>query len=223
MKGEEIKGVIFDLDGTLIDSYQAIYLAFHHVYTQLNLTTLSFAEVKKVVGRGLSHTFRDLLGDELVPRALSLFREKYAEVFREQTKLLPDVPEILAELYKRKIRLAVASNKLGKFSRAIFEHFQLQKYFTLIVGDGDVAQNKPDPEMIYFVLDKMGLKKEEVIFVGDSIIDIQTAKNAGIKIFAIPSGNTPKEDLEKAQPTVLLSRLLDLLLYLGKEGETTLK
>jgi phosphoglycolate phosphatase-like HAD superfamily hydrolase len=113
----------------------------------------------------------------------------------------------------------VASNKLGKFSRAIFEHFQLQKYFAVIVGDGDVAQNKPDPEMIYFALDKMGLKKEEVIFVGDSVIDIQTAKNAGMKICAIPSGNTSKEDLEKAQPTVLLERLLDLLFYVGKGGE----
>jgi 2-phosphoglycolate phosphatase len=219
MKEEEIKGVIFDLDGTLVDSYQAIYLGFHHVYTQLNLTPLPFAEVKKVVGRGLSHTFRDLLGEELVSRALLLFRQKYEEVFREHTKLLPDVPEVLAELHRRKISLAVASNKLGKFSRAIFEHFQLQKYFAVIVGDGDVAQNKPDPEMIYFALDKMGLKKEEVIFVGDSVIDIQTAKNAGMKICAIPSGNTSKEDLEKAQPTVLLERLLDLLFYVGKGGE----
>lgn len=222
MKEEEIKGVIFDLDGTLVDSYQAIYLGFHYVYTQLNLTPLPFAEVKKVVGRGLSHTFRDLLGEELVSRALLLFRQKYEEVFREYTRLLPDVPEVLVELHKRKISMAVASNKLGKFSRAIFEHFQLQQYFTLIVGDGDVAQNKPDPEMIYFILDKMGLKKEEVIFVGDSIIDIQTAKNAGMKIFAIPSGNTPKEDLEKAQPTVLLNRLLDLLLYIGEEGDSIL-
>lgn len=223
MKGEEIKGVIFDLDGTLIDSYQAIYLGFHHVYTRLNLKPLSFAEVKKVVGRGLSHTFRDLLGEEMVPRALLLFREKYAEVFREHTKLLPDVPEVLTELHKRNIKLAVASNKLGKFSRAIFEHFQLQKYFAVIVGDGDVANNKPDPEMIYFVLDKMDLKKEEVIFVGDSVIDIQTAKNAGIKIFAIPSGNTAKEDLEKAQPALMLNRLLDLLLYVGKGGEAAIR
>lgn len=223
MKGEEIKGVIFDLDGTLIDSYEAIYLSFQHVYRQLNLTPLSFAEVKKVVGRGLSHTFRDLLGVELVPRALSLFREKYAEVFGEHTKLLPDVPEVLDELYRRKIRLAVASNKLGKFSRAIFEHFQLQKYFTVIVGDGDVSQNKPDPEMIYYALSKMGLKKEETIFVGDSVIDIQTAKNAGMKIFAIPTGNTSKEDLEKAQPTVLLDRLIDLLLYVGKGGGAAFK
>lgn len=220
---EVIKGVIFDLDGTLIDSYQAIYLGFYYVYTQLNLAPLSFAEVKKVVGRGLHHTFHELLGDELVPRALALFREKYEEVFREHTKLLPHVPEVLEELHRRKIRLAVASNKWGRFSRAIFEHFQLQKYFTCIVGDGDVAHNKPDPEMIYYVLSKMGLKKEEVIFVGDSVIDIQTAKNAGMRIFAIPSGNASKEDLEKARPTVLLSRLLDLLLYVREGGEVVFK
>lgn len=213
-----IKGVIFDLDGTLIDSYEAIYLSFHHVYTQLNLKPLSFAEVKKVVGRGLNYTFRELLGEELVAQALFLFRQKYEEVFREYTKLLPDVPEVLEELYRRQIKMAVATNKLGRFSRAIFAHFQLQKYFTTIVGDGDVSQNKPHPEMLNYALDKMGLAKEEAIFVGDSVIDIETAKNAGMKIFAVPSGNSLREDLAKAQPTVLLERLLDLLKYIGKEG-----
>lgn len=214
MKGEEVKGVIFDLDGTLIDSYEAIYLSFHHVYSQLNLPPLSYAQVKKVVGKGLSYTFRDLLGDELVPKALALFREKYEEVFREHTKLLPDVPEVLEALYKRKIQMAVATNKLGRFSRAIFEHFQLQKYFKAIIGDGDVAHNKPHPEMIYCALAQMGLTKEEVIFVGDSVIDIQTAHNAGMRIFAVPSGNASPEELEKAQPTVLLERLIDLLKYI---------
>ncbi len=211
-----VKGVIFDLDGTLIDSYQAIYMAFHHVYTQLNLRPLSFSAVKKVVGRGLNHTFRELLGEDLVPRALALFREKYEEAFREHTKLLPDVPEVLEALHSRKILLAVATNKLGRFSRAIFEHFHLLNYFAAIIGDGDVSQNKPDPEMIYLALGKMVLKKEEAIFVGDSVIDIETAKNAGIRIFAIPSGNTSREDLQKAQPTVLLNRLLDLLPYIER-------
>ncbi len=216
MERAGVRGVIFDLDGTLIDSYQAIYMGFHHVYTQLNLPPLSFAEVKKVVGRGLNHTFRELLGEDLVPRALTLFREKYEEVFREHTKILPDVPEVLEALHNWKILMAVATNKLGRFSRAIFEHFHLLNYFTAIIGDGDVSQNKPDPEMIYLALDKMGLRKEEAIFVGDSVIDIETAKNAGIRIMAIPSGNTSREDLEKAQPTVLLNRLVDLLGYVER-------
>jgi len=213
MKIEKIKGVIFDLDGTLVDSYQAIYLSFHHVYTHMGLCPLSYDEVKKVVGRGLSHTFGELLGEEKVPQALILFRKKYEEVFRNHTHLLPDVRSVLEAFYGRGIQLAVATNKLGRFSRAIFEHFGMEKLFTVIVGDGDVPQNKPHPEMLYFAMDKMGLKKDVAVLVGDSVIDIQTAKNAEMKVYAVPTGNTPREDLEKAQPTAVLTRFLDLANY----------
>ena len=211
MKGNEIRAAIFDLDGTLIDSYQAIYLGFHHAYTQMGLAPMSYEQVKRVVGLGLDHTFRELLGEERVPRAIFLFRKKYEEVFRENTRLLPDAREVLETLHGRGIRLAVATNKLGRFSREIFEHFGMENLFTMIVGDGDVPQNKPDPEMLQLAMEKMGVEKERTIFVGDSVIDIQTGKNAGVRVFAVPTGNTDRRDLENARPAVMLDRLLDLL------------
>jgi 2-phosphoglycolate phosphatase len=213
MKIEKIKGVIFDLDGTLIDSYQAIYLSFQYVYQNMGLPPLPFDEVSKVVGLGLTRTFHDLLGEERTPEALRLFRKRYEEVFRNHTHLLPDVRSVLEAFYGRGIQLAVATNKLGRFSRAIFEHFGMEKLFTVIVGDGDVPQNKPHPEMLYFAMEKMGLKKDVAVFVGDSVIDIQTAKNAEMKVYAVPTGNTPREDLEKAQPTAVLTGFLDLVNY----------
>ena len=213
MKGNEIRAAIFDLDGTLIDSYQAIYLGFHHAYTQMGLAPMSYEQVKRVVGLGLDHTFRELLGEERVPRAIFLFRKKYEEVFRENTRLLPDAREVLETLHGRGIRLAIATNKLGRFSREIFEHFGMENFFTVIVGDGDVPQNKPDPEMLQLAMEKMGVEKERTIFVGDSVIDIQTGKNAGVRVFAVPTGNTDRRDLENARPAVMLDRLLDLLSY----------
>jgi len=213
MKGNEIRAAIFDLDGTLIDSYQAIYLGFHHAYTQMGLAPMSYEQVKRVVGLGLDHTFRELLGEERVPRAIFLFRKKYEEVFRENTRLLPDAREVLETLHGRGIRLAIATNKLGRFSREIFEHFGMENFFTVIVGDGDVPQNKPDPEMLQLAMEKMGVEKERTIFVGDSVIDIQTGKNAGVRVFAVPTGNTDRRDLENARPAVIVDRLLDLLAY----------
>ena len=211
MNLQKIKGVIFDLDGTLIDSYQAIYLSFHHAYTRLGLPPLSPEEVKKVVGRGLGRTFGELLGEERGAQALSFFREKYKEVFRAHTHLLPDVRTVLEDLYGRGIQLAVATNKFGLFSREIFKHFKMESLFAVIVGDGDVPQNKPHPAMLNFAIESMGLKKDETVFVGDSVIDIQTAQNAGIRVYAVTTGNTPREDLENARPTAVLTRLLDLL------------
>ena len=215
MTPKNIRGVIFDLDGTLVDSYQAIYLSFHHAYTCLGLSPLSLEEVKKVVGRGLSRTFRELLGEERGLQALSLFRKKYEEIFRAHTHLLPDVRTVLEDLYGRGIQLAVATNKFGPFSREIFRHFKMENFFTVIVGDGDIPQNKPHPAMLNLALEKMGLKKDETVFVGDSVIDIQTAQNAGIRVYAVPTGNTAREDLEKAQPTAFLPRLLDLVNYVS--------
>jgi phosphoglycolate phosphatase len=214
MRENEIQGAIFDLDGTLIDSYEAIYLGFHHAYTEMGLPALSYGQVKKVVGLGLNHTFRELLGEERVPRALFLFRKKYEEVFRENTRLLPDVREVLKALHGRGIRLAVATNKLGRFSREILEHFGMEKLFTVIVGDGDVPQNKPNPDMLRLAMEKMGVEKERTIFVGDSVIDIQTGKNAGVRVFAVPTGNTDRRALENARPEVMLDRLPDLLSFL---------
>jgi phosphoglycolate phosphatase len=211
MNANNVRGVIFDLDGTLIDSYHAIYLGFHYAYSQMGLPPLSYEQVERAVGLGLAHTFRELLGEERVPQALTLFRKKYEEVFRAHTHLLPDARQVVESLQGRGIQLAVATNKLGRFSRAIFEHFGMDKMFAVILGDGDVSQNKPDPEMLYLAMEKMGVAKEETIFVGDSVIDIQTGRNAGIRVFAVPTGNTGREDLVKAQPTVILSRLLDLL------------
>jgi 2-phosphoglycolate phosphatase len=209
----KVTGVIFDLDGTLVDSYQAIYLSFKYTYEQIGIPPLPFEKVKKAVGLGIGITFRELLGEGEVARALSLFRQKYAEVFRDNTFLLPDVRELLEKLQGAGVHMAVATNKLGNFSRAIFEHFSLQNFFVAIIGDGDVSENKPNPEMIYHAIRKMGVRKEDTAFVGDSVIDIQTARNAGLRVFAVPTGNTAREDLEKARPTAMLNRLLDLLEY----------
>jgi HAD superfamily hydrolase (TIGR01662 family) len=205
------QGIIFDLDGTLIDSYQAIYLSFVYTYQNMGLQPLSYEAVKKVVGLGLSRTFRDLLGEERVPEALKLFRQKYDEVYRDNTYLLPGAREVLEALFKRGIRLGIATNKLGRFSRGIFQHFGLEHIFAVIVGDEDVSQNKPNPEMIFSALEKMNLPKENVIFVGDSLIDIQTGHNAAMRIFAIPTGVCAREELQKANPDRILEGLFDLL------------
>ncbi len=218
MTSKNIRGVIFDLDGTLIDSYQAIYLSFHYAYTQLGLPPLSLEEVKKLVGRGLSRTFGELLGESKGAQGLTLFRKKYEEVFPHHTHLLPDVRTVLEQLSARGIQLAVATNKFGPFSREIFRHFKMENLFTVVVGDGDVSQIKPHPAMLNFALEKMGLKKDETVFVGDSAIDIQTAQNAGMRVYVVPSGNTSREDLEEARPTAVLSRLLELVDYVSSTG-----
>ena len=219
MKDKKIRGVIFDLDGTLIDSYQAIYLSFQYTYEKMGLPPLTFEESRKVVGLGLTITFNELVGPERTPEALRFFRKRYEEVFAQHTRFLPDARELVAELHRRGIREAIATNKLGRFSRAIIKHFGMEDLFIAILGDEDVSLNKPHPEMLLSALEKMVLPPEEVVMVGDSLIDIQSAKNTGIRVFAIASGATQREVLEQAQPTAVLDRLMDLLRYVDRKEE----
>jgi phosphoglycolate phosphatase len=215
MKDQKIRGVIFDLDGTLIDSYQAIYLSFQYAYENMGLPPLNYEEARRVVGLGLTITFNDLLGKERTPVALRHFRKRYWEVFREHTHFLPGAREAICELHRRGVPQAIATNKLGRFSRAIIRHFGLEGFFLAVLGDEDVTLNKPDPEMLLAAIEKLALPKEEVVMVGDSLIDIQAAQNTGIRVFAVPSGATPREALAEAQPTVILDRLTDLLPYVS--------
>ncbi len=219
MNDKNIRGVIFDLDGTLIDSYQAIYLSFQYTYEKMGLPPLNFEESRKVVGLGLTITFNDLVGPERTPEALRFFRKRYEEVFAQNTYFLPDAREVVIELHGRGIRQAIATNKLGRFSRAIIKHFGMEDLFVAILGDEDVSMNKPDPEMLLSALEKMALSQEEVVMVGDSLIDIQSAKSAGIRVFSIASGTTKRELLEQAQPTGVLDRLRDLLKYVDDPGK----
>jgi phosphoglycolate phosphatase len=199
----------------LIDSYQAIYLSFQYAYENMGLPPLSYEEARKVVGLGLTLTFNDLLGKERTPEALRLFREKYWEVFPDHTHFLPGAKELPFELRRRGIRQAIATNKLGRFSRAIIRHFGMDDLFAVILGDEDVAANKPHPEMLLAAIEKLALPKDGVVMVGDSLVDIEAARNAGIRIFAVPSGTTPREALHRANPTAILDRLTDLLNHLS--------
>ena len=97
----------------------------------------------------------------------------------------------------------------------------IDKLLEIIVGDGDVLQTKPHPAMLLYALEKMGLQKEEVVFIGDSLIDIQTAQNAGLRVFAVSTGAQTKEELEKAHPAAVLRRLGDLLHFIVKGGLPT--
>lgn len=208
-----IHGVIFDLDGTLIDSYQAIYLAFRFVYEKMGRAPLTFEQVRRAVGQGLHLTFARLLGEEHAPEALETFRQKYEEVYRPHTFLLPGAREVLEGLHARQVLLAVATNKLGRFSREILRHYGMDSLFTAILGDGDVSHPKPQPGLLLRAIQEMGRAREEVIMVGDSWIDIQAGKRAGVRTFAVPTGVQPRAELEEAGPTVVLDRLVGLLDY----------
>jgi HAD superfamily hydrolase (TIGR01509 family) len=209
---KNFKAVIFDLDGTLVDSFQAIRSGYNYALEQMNESRrLSLEQVKERVGGGLRESFFDLVGDERADEAVSLFRSRYREIFLKETFLLPYVFHVITLLSKKGILLGVVTNKYGDFSRALLAEFRLAPYLSVVIGDGDGFPLKPDPAIFSELGKRTGFSTEEFLFIGDGPIDIHFARNAGISVYAIATGNYSAEALLHHRPDRLIGSLEEIL------------
>src|SRR5437016_5416505 len=136
--------LIFDLDGTLVDSYPGIHASLNHALRELSLPEVSLADVKRMVGKGIHNLLLQAVGPDKVEAGIALFRESYDETHLSGTLLLPEVPETLATLQSRGIKMAVASNKPPDYTESILQHLQLMRFFEAFAGPGPQIPIKPD-------------------------------------------------------------------------------
>jgi HAD superfamily hydrolase (TIGR01509 family) len=193
-------GFIFDLDGTLVDSYTPITRSLNHVLGLYGLEAIPKRRVKRMVGHGLEELIGRTIGGRNIPQGVKLFREKYREIYLAETRLLPGVRRTLERLHRRGCLMAVATNKLGSFSEKIVEHLGINRYFEVVLGPEKVPYPKPHPAMVETILLALGLKKEGVVFVGDMVVDIETARRAGLKVCVVPGGSSTRRELLAAAP-----------------------
>lgn len=208
---KRIRGVIFDLDGTLIDSHDAIYLGLKEVWQHYGKEIFPFSDLKKYLGPDLERTLSPFFSAEEIRQAIPMMRRKYEEVYLERTRLLDGAREVLQNLFSTGVALGVASNKFGRFSRGALNHLGVAGYFRSMIGAGDVERNKPFPDMIYASLKEMDLTPEEAVFVGDTLSDIETGKQAGIDVYVLPTGFHSKKELSRGKPRRILKDLKELL------------
>ncbi len=215
------KGIVFDLDGTLIDSFSAIYESFNYTMEKLGLPQYSYEDVLKTIGLPLEDVMAGIHGVDDSAHAVSMFRSHYEEIYLDKTTLLHGVQQVVEKLYHDGYRMAVSTNKLGKYSRSLLEHLGIGKYFKTIVGIGDGLRNKPYPDTIEKILSEFGLPKDEVVYIGDSLIDAQTAVNAGVHFIGIATGPVPFSELTGARAEVVLDNFARLPVYLTPLNEET--
>lgn len=202
-----VKGIIFDLDGTLIDSFEAIREGFNSTLPFYGLETLTLAQTKSVVGTPLRETLAKMVGEDKADEATIIFRKRYKNVYLEKTLPMPYADEIIKKLYNGGLKLGVATNKHGGFSRKIIEHLGWGEAITSVVGEGDTPRSKPDPDMIYQNLENLSLGKKETMFIGDSPVDVKTGENASVKTIAVPTGHHSREMLIEAGATHVIDDL----------------
>ena len=186
-----ITAVLFDFDGTLADSFAAITASTNHVRASYGLPPLAEAEVRGYVGYGLDNLMADLVPGAPVDEAVARYRAHHAAIMISQTRLMPGAAEAIPELARRGLRLGVCSNKRVEFTRALVSALGLGEYFTCVLGPDDVGgRAKPDPAMLLEGLNRLGISAPEALYVGDMIVDVQTARAADITVWIISNDGT---------------------------------
>lgn len=207
---KRIRGIIFDLDGTLIEAYGAIYLGLKEVFERSGREIFPYEDLKRYLQADLESTLHQFFSPGEVPSLIPIMRQKYEEVYLDHTRFLNGARETLDQLRHRGVLLGVASNKFGRFSRGALNHLGVSAYFKSVVGAGDVPRNKPYPDMIFTALAEMAIPPEEAVFVGDTLTDMETGKKAGVDVFGIPTGFHTKQELSEKRPKRILKNLREL-------------
>ncbi len=203
--GGAVRGLVFDLDGTLIDSYGPIACSLNHARAAAGLPPLPEQAVRRRVGRGLESLIAELVGPDQVAQGVTRFRERYREVFADGTFVLPGVATTLFHLRSAGYRMAVASNKPARFSIPILERLELAPAFVCVLGPDLVSHAKPHPAMIRECLAQLETAPRAAAYVGDMELDVESAARAGVPVLLVPGGSTPAQVLANTGQRVLRS------------------
>lgn len=211
--------VMFDLDGTLMDSVPDLAAAVDKMLMLLGREPAGIERVRDWVGNGSRVLVRralagqldhDGVSDELADEALALFMQAYAGG-HELTAVYPGVRECLDWLREREVKLAIITNKPAQFIEPLLEEKGLAGYFDWLVGGDTLPQQKPDPAALFWVMDKAGVAPGESLFVGDSRNDVRAAKAATVRCAALTYGYNHGEPIADEQPTLVLDDLRELV------------
>lgn len=193
------KAVIFDLDGTLLNTLEDLHTAVNYALEKFNLPIITLEQTRMFVGNGVEKLMERAIGQDnqaLLPEALKCFKEYYSVHSKEKTRPYDGVTELVEKLIAENIKCAIVSNKFdGAVKSLAVEYFG--KMFLSAVGESSAVRKKPAPDSVLFVMNELGVSKEETVYVGDSDVDIKTAENAGIKCISVLWGFRDKEFLIK--------------------------
>ncbi len=207
-----IKAVLFDFDYTLGNSEQGIILSANHALTTMGRPEADRDAIRRTIGLTLPHTYTALTGDadeQNAAQFTTLFMQHADRVMTENSVLYEGVPDTLTALKSRGIAIGVVTTKYSFRIRAIFDKYHACHLLDLIVGGDNVKAKKPDPEGVLGALDALQLTRDEVLYVGDSLVDAKTAAAAAVPFCAVLSGTTTALDFAPFAPLCIADTAVD--------------
>lgn len=202
---KELRAVIFDLDGTLLDTLDDLADATNVTLAHFGYPPRTRAEVRAFVGNGVETLLRRALPantpDALLSEAAAFFRADYGQRNQNRTAPYPGIPELLATLRERGVRIGVVSNKYDAAVRALCEHY-FPGLIDFSLGERAGMKKKPAPDALFYAIEELGASVDSTVYVGDSEVDVETARNAALPCISVLWGLRDKDVLEAAGATV---------------------
>ena len=195
-----IKAVIFDLDGTLLNTLGDIQSVLNESLEKFNLPKITYEQAGKFIGNGAKKLVERAVGNriDLVPQVYEYYAEKFAKCANERTELYEGEEQALSVLTSAGIKLAIITNKPQNATNAVFAKYLANFEFSEVLGQTEYYPLKPNPASTLAVIEKLGVKKDECVFVGDGETDVATAEAAGVKCISVLWGYRTREQLEGA-------------------------
>jgi 2-phosphoglycolate phosphatase len=219
------RGIVFDLDGTLVDSSGDIVAAVNHALNENGKPSLPAATILRFVGDGARVLCARAAGmtekQPEVDQVLASYLAFYLEHPVDQTRWMPHARGVLDDL--RGYRLAIVTNKPRNTTDAVLGGLGVRSLFSAVIADGDRLGLKPSPEPILEAANLLGIECRQLVVVGDGPQDVEAGRRAGCRTIGVLGGFLPKERLLASQPDVLVRSLAELPHILGRWGDATVK
>ena len=215
----KIELAIFDLDGTLVYSDEAISMCFNRALAEMGHPQQSIESIARLIGLPLLDMFAEFIAPSEIEEAVRRYRSHYQTVCVERTTLLDGATDLLHDLCDRGVQLAVATNKPLGFTRDILQATSIKDFFGEVAGPGNVALPKPHPAMLDYIMTRRAVSPDRTMYVGDSLTDCYTARAAGVPMFAMATGAHTQSELAGARPFWLGASLYELRQFLNENKE----
>ncbi|MCF7908511.1 MAG: HAD family hydrolase [Candidatus Omnitrophica bacterium] len=202
---------IFDVDGTLVDSYCAIARSLNLTRGEFGLSSVSITKIKRSVGGGDEIFINKFFSKNKAQKALRIFRKHHKTDLVKFAQLMPDTKRVLSQLRKNKKQLAVASNRPYRFTRILLDQLKIAKYFDGVWCADQVKALKPNPKILNTVLEKFSRKAKEAVYIGDMDIDLETAKRAKIDAVFVRGGSSTLSQVKGYRKKKVISGLKKIL------------
>lgn len=195
MSAADFAAVVFDLDGTLADTLPDVVGALNRLLMEDGLRYVTYDEGRNLVGEGARSLIERAymaIGRPLERAEIDLRVERFIGLYRRDpvvgTRLYPGVREVLGRLYDNGVKLGICTNKPHEMALVVLERLDLASYFGSVIGAGVLAVRKPDPRHLLAVIDRLAVAREACVYVGDSPVDVETARNAEIPVVVMSCG-----------------------------------